>query len=114
MITSSATFIGFLGAVYGIMYGFRAAGPKSTGLSQVASELAVAVLLGAMGLLVSVLALWCFHCLRRRLEVFQREMSNAHLDLVERLKAHPEWRESLQESLAAESAIPSDFVTHGR
>ena len=56
MITSSATFIGFLGTVYGIVYCFRGTtGPKAAALSRIASELGVAVLLGAMGLLVSVL-----------------------------------------------------------
>ena len=111
MITCSATFIGFLGTVYGITYAFRGtSGSKSTGLSQVASEIAIAVLFGAMGLLVSVLALWCFNYLRGRLEMFQCEMSNAHSDVIERLNAHPEWREPLRLSLAGGNAGPTDFV----
>lgn len=114
MITSSATFIGFLGTVYGIVHTFRGtSGSKAAALSRIAAELAIAVLLGAMGLLASVLALWCLNYLRRRLEVVQGRVSNAYLDVVERLNAHPEWRELLRELFVAERSIPSDFATRG-
>ena len=114
MITSSATFLGFLGTVYGIVHTFRGtSGSKAAALSRIAAELAIAVLLGAMGLLASVLALWCLNYLRRRLEVVQGRVSNAYLDVVERLNAHPEWRELLRELFVAKRSIPSDFAPMG-
>jgi len=112
MITASGTLVGFLGTVYGIVYSFRGStGARSAALSALASELAIALLLGAMGLLVSVFALSCLNYLHRRLEVFQCEMSIAHFDLFEEINAHPQWRESLRASLASKGAIASEFVT---
>lgn len=96
MIASSGTFIGFLGTTYGIMSAFRGgSGSKASALSRVASELAFAMLPCALGLLTSVLALWCLNHLRRRLEVLQSEISNADQVLLKDVEDHPEWRVAL-------------------
>jgi biopolymer transport protein ExbB/TolQ/biopolymer transport protein ExbD len=100
-IASSAPFIGFLGTVNGIQGSFRGTtGPPSAALARLASEIAEALMPGAMGLLVSLLALWCFHYLRSRFEVLENEMSNAELEAVRCLKAHPQWREQFEHSSA--------------
>jgi biopolymer transport protein ExbB len=77
-IASSAPFIGFLGTVIGIEGSFAGpTGPPSDALARLASEIAEALIRGAMGLLVSVFAVWCFNYLRSRFEVFENEMSKA-------------------------------------
>jgi hypothetical protein len=70
-------------------------------LARLASEIAEALIRGAMGLLVSVFAVWCFNYLRSRFEVFENEMSRAELEAVACLKAHPQWREQFEHSSAA-------------
>ncbi len=101
-IASSAPFIGFLGTVIGIEGSFRGTtGPPSEALARLASEIAEALILGAMGLLVSVFAVWCFNYLRSRFEVLENEMSNAELEAVACLKAHPQRREQFEHSSAA-------------
>jgi biopolymer transport protein ExbB/TolQ len=101
-IASSAPFIGFLGTVDGIQGAFRATtGPSVVALARLASEIAQALILGAMGLLVSILAVWCFSYLHSRLEMFEREMSNAELEAVTCLEAHPQWRKRFEQSYPA-------------
>jgi biopolymer transport protein ExbB/TolQ len=105
-IASSAPFIGFLGTVYGIQNAFRGGSmPPSTALASLASRIADALILGAMGLLVSVLAVWCFSYLRGRSGVFESEMSNAELEAVTCLRAHPQWREQFEHSAAARTTM---------
>jgi biopolymer transport protein ExbB/TolQ/biopolymer transport protein ExbD len=98
-IASSAPFIGFLGTVEGILEAFRGTtGPPSAALARLASEIVQALILGAMGLLVSILAVWCFNYLHSRIEVFEREMSNAELEAATCLQAHPQWRKRFDQS----------------
>ncbi len=100
-IASSAPFIGFLGTINGIVGSFTATtGPPATALTRLASELALSLLLGAMGIVVSILAVWCFYYVRHRSTVLETEMSNAELVAVSCLKAHPKWREQLEHSSA--------------
>jgi MotA/TolQ/ExbB proton channel family len=73
----------------------RTAGRPSADLTRSASEIAQALALGAMGLLVSILAVWCFNYLHSRIEVFEGEMSNAELEAVTCLEAHPQWGKRL-------------------
>jgi biopolymer transport protein ExbB len=101
-IASSAPFIGFLGTVIGMEGSFvGTTGPPSEALARLASEIAEALILGAMGLLVSVFAVWCFNYLRSRFEVLENEMSNSELEAVACLKTHPQWREQFEHSSAA-------------
>ena len=100
-IAASAPFIGFLGTVDGILGSFTATtGPRSAALAGLASEIAEALLLGAMGIVVSILAVWCFYYVRSRVKVLETEMSNAELEAVTCLKAHSEWRGQFEHSSA--------------
>jgi biopolymer transport protein ExbB/biopolymer transport protein TolQ len=92
-IASSATFIGLLGTVFGILNAFRGVDmAKSAVLSMQAWYLAEALLTTAMGLLVAVPAVWCRDYLLRRMEVFESEMSNAALEAITYLSAHRQCR----------------------
>jgi biopolymer transport protein ExbB/TolQ/biopolymer transport protein ExbD len=117
-IGSSAPFIGFLGTVDGIQGSFGAAttGPAGTVLARWASQIAQALILGAMGLLVSILAVWCFNYLHSHIEVFEREMSNAELEAVTCLEAHPHWRKRFEQSYPARRilAVPDASVVRNR
>jgi biopolymer transport protein ExbB/TolQ/biopolymer transport protein ExbD len=101
-IASAAPFIGFLGTTNGILGSFTGtSGSRSTVLARLASEIAEAVLLGATGIVVSILAVWCFYYMHSRFKVLESEMSNAELEAITCLKAHPQWREQLEQSSAA-------------
>ena len=100
-IASSAPFIGFLGTVNGILGCFVGTSGSPAGvLARLASEIAEALLPGATGMVVSILALWCFYYMRRRFKVLESQMSDAQLDAITSLKAHPQWREQLVPSSA--------------
>ena len=43
---------------------------------------------------------WCFYYVRGRVKVLETEISNAELEAVTCLKAHPEWREQFEHSSA--------------
>jgi biopolymer transport protein ExbB len=92
-IAGSAPFIRLLGTVFGIMNAFRGTGiEKSTALRMVAAYTGEAVVTTAMGLIVAIPAVWFHNYLRSRMEVFESEMSNAALEALTHIKAHPEWR----------------------
>jgi biopolymer transport protein ExbB/TolQ/biopolymer transport protein ExbD len=98
---SAAPFIGFLGTVNGIVGCFTGiSGSRAGGLGEVSSRIAAALFLGAIGIVVSILALWCFYYGRGRVKVLETEISNAELEAVTCLKAHPEWREQFEHSSA--------------
>jgi biopolymer transport protein ExbB len=98
---SSAPFIGFLGTINGILGCFvGTGGSRASALARVASEIAEALFPGAMGIVVSILAVWCFYYVRSRLRVLESEMSDAEVEAVTCLKAHPQWREQLEHSSA--------------
>jgi biopolymer transport protein ExbB/TolQ/biopolymer transport protein ExbD len=98
-IASSAPFIGFLGTIDGILGGFVGiSGSRAGAMGLVALGLAEALLPGAAGIVVSILAVWCFYYVRSRCRVLESEMSNAEQKAIKCLKAHPEWREQLEHS----------------
>ena len=100
-IAASAPFIGFLGTINGILGSFRGtSGARSAALAGLASDLAESLLPGAMGIVVSILAVWCFYYVRSRFKVLETEMSNAELEAITCLKAHPQWREQFEHSTA--------------
>jgi biopolymer transport protein ExbB/TolQ len=109
-IASSAPFIGLLGTVFGIMNSFRGTAMEaSAGRAAVASDLSTALATAAMGLLVAIPAVWCRNYLLRRMEVFESEMSNAALEAVTYLNAHPQWRN--QPELSSAEATSLVFIT---
>lgn len=101
-IAASAPFIGFLGTINGILGCFvGTSGSRASALPRVASQIAEALLLGTIGIVVSILAVWCFYRVRSRFKVLETEMSNAELEAVTCLKAHPQWREQFEHSSVA-------------
>jgi biopolymer transport protein ExbB/TolQ/biopolymer transport protein ExbD len=114
-IASSAPFIGFLGTVNGILGCFvGTSGSRASALPRLASEIAEALLPGAMGIVVSILAVWCFYHVRSRFKVLENEMTNAELEAITCLKAHPEWREQLEHSFAATTIFDEWDASAGR
>jgi biopolymer transport protein ExbD len=108
-IAASAPFIGFLGTIDGILGCFvGGSGNNSTGLAWVASQIAEALLPGAMGMVVSILAVWCFYYVRRRFNMLETEMANAELEAVTCLKAHPQWPEQFEHSATIRTCTSGD------
>jgi biopolymer transport protein ExbD/biopolymer transport protein ExbB/TolQ len=114
-IAASATFIGFLGAINGILGCFvGGSGNHYTALSRVASQIAEALLLGAMGTVVSILAVWCFYCVRSRFKVLETEILSAELEAVTCLNAHPQWREQFEQPSATTTIFTGGDASAGR
>ena len=65
---------------------------RATLIAMVESTLALALVTTAAGLAVAIPAVWCRNHFCDRLEVFESEMSNAALEAVSYLAAHPQWR----------------------
>jgi biopolymer transport protein ExbB len=109
-IAGSAPFIGLLGTVFGIMNAFRGIGmEKASGLRIVASYMSEAVVTTAMGLIVAIPAVWFRNYLRSRIEVFESEMSNAALEALTHIKAHPEWRTQTGDLAVGASSLGLDM-----
>jgi biopolymer transport protein ExbB/TolQ len=82
-IGSTAPFVGLFGTVLGIMHAFHGpSGEKSTLLSGLAGAISEALLTTALGLLVAVLAVWCFNYFTTKMEAFDIEMENSSMELV--------------------------------
>jgi biopolymer transport protein ExbB/TolQ/biopolymer transport protein ExbD len=114
-IASSAPFIGFFGTVNGILGCFVGTGGSRAGaLARVASGIAEALLPGAMGIVVSIIAAWCFYHVRSRFKVLENEMTNAELEAVSCLEAHPEWREQFEHSSATTRILTVGDAFAGR
>jgi biopolymer transport protein ExbB/TolQ/biopolymer transport protein ExbD len=111
-VASSAPFIGFLGTINGILGCFN--GGRSGALPRVASEIAEALLPGAMGIVVSIIAVWCFYYVRSHFKMLETEMSNAEFEAVACLEAHPEWREQFEHSSATTRILTVGDAFAGR
>jgi biopolymer transport protein ExbB/TolQ len=110
-IAACAVMIGLLGTCFGVGYAFRgAAMEKYTLMVRTNSDLARAVTITAMGLLVSVLAMLCRNFLRSEMELFESEMLNARLNLIAKLTVRNDQRLSER---GADEAMRSLFVTPG-
>lgn len=114
-IAASAPFIGFLGTINGILGCFiGTSGSRAGALGRLASQIAGALLLGAMGIVVSILAMWCFYYTRSRFKVIETEMSNAELEAVRCLKAHHHWRGQLELASATTRVFTVEDGSAGR
>lgn len=81
-IATTAPLVGLFGTVFGIFGSFRGvAMQKEAAMAMVAGSLAEALVTMALGLLVAVLAVWCFNCLNERLAMIDAEMAIARLEL---------------------------------
>jgi len=83
-IATSAPFIGLFGTIFGIINAFRGmALTGSGGIGAVASGIAEALVTTAFGIIVAVIALWCFNLLNARIEIYDAEMDNTASQLLD-------------------------------
>lgn len=83
-IATSAPFIGLFGTIFGIITAFRGMQlTGSGGIGAVAGGIAEALITTAFGILVAVIALWCYNLLNSKIEVYQAEMSNTSSEIVD-------------------------------
>lgn len=83
-ISATAPFVGLMGTVFGLLNAFRGyVGDKYTIMRIIADECGESLIPTAMGLLVAVVAVCFYNYFVARLEVFDTEMSNASLELVD-------------------------------
>ncbi len=102
-IAGLAPFIGLLGTCFDILVAFRGtAMEKSEYMAMIASSMAEALIMTAIGLCVGILSLWLHNYLWRRVEILNREILEAEVRVIGALKAHPESRHQ-QESPPAET-----------
>jgi biopolymer transport protein ExbB/TolQ len=82
-VAAVAPWVGLLGTVAGVVRSLNqgVAGNQASFLGAIANRLSAACMLAAFGLLVGLTSLWCYRYLASRLEVFDREMDGACLQL---------------------------------
>lgn len=86
-IATTAPFVGLFGTAIGILDSFRGiGGGKYAFPAYVVTNLANALVPTAAGLLVGVIAMWCFNWRSDRLAVFDAEIKVATLELVKYLE----------------------------
>lgn len=69
---------------------------KAAAMAMVASLIAEALVVTAIGLFVGIIAVWLHNYLWRQVEVFGSEMLEAETNVLDALKAHPSWRRDQQ------------------
>ncbi len=85
-IASIAPLVGLFGTIAGIATSFVAcSGEKSACMAAIVERLSGSIWPTAMGLLVSLISLWCYRYLTGRTETFDLEMESASLALVNQL-----------------------------
>jgi biopolymer transport protein ExbB/TolQ len=81
-IATTAPLVGLFGTVIGIFDSFSgSSGSRASVLALVAMRISLALVTTALGLLVAVLAVWCFNWLNERLAMMDAEMTIARLEL---------------------------------
>lgn len=82
-IASTAPFVGLFGALIGIARNFHEAFNTSGATSSVLLGLSEALVLTALGVLVSIPAMWGFNYLVDRIEKFEIQMKNSSAEIVD-------------------------------
>jgi biopolymer transport protein ExbB/TolQ len=83
-IATSAPFIGLFGTIFGIITAFRGmALTGSGGIGAVAAGIAEALITTAFGILVAIIALWCYNLLNTRIDIYVAEMENTTSQIVD-------------------------------
>ena len=83
-IATSAPFIGLFGTIFGIITAFRGMQlTGSGGIGAVAGGISEALITTAFGILVAVIALWCYNLLSSKIEIYQAEMENTSSEIVD-------------------------------
>jgi hypothetical protein len=87
---SIAPWIGIFGTILGIVNSFQGfSGLRWVVFAAILGGISGAMWFTAMGLLVGLLAMWCYRYLSERLAALDREMENASLDLLNQLTRFP-------------------------
>src|ERR1700677_2769989 len=86
-IACVAPWVGLFGTILGILNSFShgATGPKSAISAAISGSLSESMWPTALGLLVGIIALWCYRYLESSLETFDHEMESASLELLNQL-----------------------------
>lgn len=88
-VATIAPWVGLFGTVVGINASFiGCGGEKSACMAVFAERLSWSIWPTALGLGVGLSSLWFYRCLAGRLKTFDREMSNAKLELTNQLSLH--------------------------
>jgi biopolymer transport protein TolQ len=89
-VAALAPWVGLFGTVVGVAgsLGKGIGGNPASFLGAIANGLSAACVLTAFGLLVGLTWLMCYRYLANRLEVFDREMEDASLELVNQLSLY--------------------------
>jgi len=83
-IGSTAPFVGIFGTIVGIAGAFDELGATRTaGYSPIFSGLGEALLFTALGVLVSIPAIWAFNYLVDRIESFEIQMNNSAAEIID-------------------------------
>ena len=83
-IATSSPFIGLFGTIFGIITAFRGMQlTGSGGIGAVAGGISEALITTAFGILVAVVALWCYNLLNSKIDVYQAEMANTSSEIVD-------------------------------
>jgi len=83
-IATSSPFIGLFGTIFGIITAFRGMQlTGSGGIGAVAGGISEALITTAFGILVAVIALWCYNLLNSKIDVYQAEMANTSSEIVD-------------------------------
>lgn len=86
-IAATAPLVGLFGTTIGIFDSFRGcAGDRATCMAATANGLAAALATTALGMVVAVLAVWCFNWLTDRLSGIDADMRIASLELAKYLQ----------------------------
>lgn len=85
-IACVAPWVGLFGNVLGIVNSFQGLGTsQAAGMAALAKRLSESMWPTAFGLVVGIVALWCYRYLEGRLQTFDHEMESASLELLNQL-----------------------------
>lgn len=82
-ISATAPFVGLFGALIGIARNFHEAVEKNGATSGILLGLSEALVITALGVLVSIPAMWAFNYLVDRIEKFEIQMKNSSAEIVD-------------------------------
>jgi biopolymer transport protein ExbB/TolQ len=86
-IASTAPWVGFFGTILGIHNSFGAVnGSKESIMANIFDGLSQAFVPCAFGLIVALVAMWCYKYLLAEVEAFDSEMEGASLQLINDLR----------------------------
>lgn len=89
IISATASFIGLLGTVLGILGSFKPIDTSpSTALGDIAGRISESLIPTILGLFVAISAFWCYRYLSSRMEAFDLEMKNVSGELIDHLVVH--------------------------